>query len=163
MEIQSITPTVSTQSTLKKGLAALAEMLSGDITPPDLIKVFDQLKTYKDTVEDMEKLAKDRLLAYVREAGVRISEAGSLRAEVAGYSVEATVRNSGYDPKKVQVLLRSKGLGPEAGCDATVTYKPNVTKLDGLVIDGKLNATELEGCRFTPEYNLKRPTRTNDE
>jgi hypothetical protein len=157
---QEVALTVQPQSqTLKKGLAALAEVLSHNLAPADLVSVFNQLKVFSKNLEDLEKIAKARMLAYVQEHGARISEAGSMKATVGDYSIEATVRNSGYDPAKVQMLLRSKDLDPVAGCDTFISYKPNNDKLAGLVASGRLTADELEGTRYEKQYNLKQPVK----
>jgi hypothetical protein len=162
METTALTvPTDAT--TLKTGLAALARVLSSQgLTTPELVKAFDLIKALEANLKDLEKTAKAQLLQYVRETGTRITEAGSLRATAGGYSIEATVRNSGYDPDKVQMLLRAKGLDVASGCDATVSYKPNPDKLSALVDGGRLTALEVENTRHSIEYNLKRPVKVDD-
>lgn len=145
---------------IRKSLQAIAEVLShGELLPAAATNVYGQLKQIEDAVKDMTSMARDRLLAFIREEGVKVTESGSLRAQFGGFEIEAKVRNTGFDPKKVQILLRQKGMGPEAGMDATITYKPNADKLNTLVRQAYLTAVELEACRFDVEYNLQRPTR----
>ncbi len=152
-----------TANIIKHGLQALAATLSGHIEPVQAVGIFSQLKQLEDVIEEMSKLTRARLLAYVQEEGVSISENGSLKAQFGEYEIEATVRNTGFDPAKVQALLRGKGMDVTAGCDQQITYKPNADKLHALVEMKRIASTELAACRFDKQFNLKRPVRVVQE
>jgi len=148
---------------IRHGLEALANRLTYDIAPADAASVYTQLKGIEDILTDMGKLARDRLLAYVKSEGTQVTEGGSLKASFGNFEVSAIVRSAGYDAKKVQVMLRSKGLDATAGCDTEIKYKPNPDKLEALVSTGKMTAQELKSCKADVEYRLERPVRINHE
>ena len=143
---------------LKQYMRSLAERLStGALTAPEAAQLYGHLKMVEDGIKNMTGLAAEQLKAYVRQEGTRISDAGTLRAQLGAYEVEARVRNTGYDPSKVQLLLRRKGLAETAGCDAEIKYKPNAEKLNALVAEGRLAAADVQACHYDIEYNLQRP------
>ena len=148
---------------IKRGLQVLADVLTYDITPNDVSAVYLQLKNVEDVLKDIGSLARDRLLAYIKQEGEPISEGGSLKARLGEYEVCAIIRSAGYDAKKVQQMLRSKGLDATAGCDTEIKYKPNPDKLEALVDTGRLTRDELKLCKVDPDYRVERPTRVSDE
>lgn len=147
----------SQQISIKTILSGLAERMSTELAPAEAVEVYGQIKAVQDAIDNMADMARAKLLQYVQEEGVQITETGSLKAQFGNYEVEARIARSGFDPAKVQVLLRHKGMDPESGMDATISYKPNNVKLFGLVDRGNLTRAELELCRYDKAYNLQRP------
>lgn len=155
---------VTPEDGLRTYMRTLAERLStGALAGPEVAKLYGQLKAVEDGVKNMAMMAADQLKKYVLEEGVAVSEAGSLRAQFGAYEVEARPRNTGYDPAKVQLLLRRKGLDVTSGCDPDIKYKPNVEKLIGLVATDRLTPDELTSCKYDIEYNLQRPKQVVNE
>lgn len=163
MNTETTLAPADTAQNLKRNLQTLAAVLSGPIEPAQVVGLFSQLKQLQDVISGMHDLTRDRLLAHVKEVGTKVTENGTLQARLGDYNIEATIRNTGYDPKKVQSLLRGAQLDVTAGCDVEMKYIPNPDKLEALVEAGKLSTNDLQACRFDPQYNLKRPVRVTEE
>lgn len=111
----------------------------------------------KKFVEKLYDLGRERTLKYLQEYGERFGS-GSLRAHVGDYKLEAVTTGTGYDDKKVEALLRTKGYDPSVGMDATITYKTNPEKLARALSDNELSA-----CKKEQAYRVNAPKLVNEE
>lgn len=136
-------------------LTAASLVLSQTSLPtPVLVETFDQLKGYEDAVADVVGVARGKLLDIVKAQG---SGDSSLKLNVGGYEVSARPRKTGLDAKKLEALLRAKGMDPAAHMTTKVTYEVDAAKAEVLVGMGKLTSDELNTCIPPLEYNLMRP------
>ena len=110
-------------------------------------------------IEDTETVLKQRIVDFLTKNGVQTTEKGTLQASVGGFRLEVQPTRTGADPKKVEGLLRAKGLDPSLGMDAKVSYVPNDGKLADAVRNGKLTEDELASCQYALSYRLITPKR----
>lgn len=147
---------------LTAGLKALADHLSQDLTTFQLVNAYEVVKDMGDVVSDLSSNARDRMLKRIEQEGVVVTEKGTMRLEVDGKFIEARPMKTGFDPKKIEGLLRAKGAEVTSAMDAKVTYVINERKLQQTVAGGLITPDELETCRFTPSYAVQRPKRMGE-
>jgi hypothetical protein len=136
-------------------LTAASLVLSQTNLPtPVLVETFDQLKGYEDALADVVGVARGKLLDIIKEQG---SGDSSLKLTVGGYEVSARPRKTGLDAKKLEALLRAKGIDPSSYMTTKVTYEVDPPRAEALVQLGKLTQDELNTCIPPLEYNLMRP------
>ena len=139
------------------GITDLARAFGGDLVPERAVRAFSQLKQIEDAVDKVAKVARTQVLELVRKSGQVFTDAGSIRAQFGEFVVEARPTRTGYDPKRVEALLRAKELDLQRYMDAEVVYKLNTGKLADAVAKKKISADELETCRYEPSYALQKP------
>lgn len=144
------------QGRVTEGLRDLAQALSANLTTPQLAQVFDAICETESAVEHLKGNAKERLLSAVRSGGTQKTEAGSMELMSGEWTLEARVRDTGFDDRAVERMLRSKGFDPSTGMDATVTYKTNEVKLASC----GLTEEEIQSCRKQRTFVLQRPRRS---
>ena len=62
---------------------------------------------------------------------------------------------SGYDPKKIEALLRAKGMSPQGIMQQEIKYtmaEDTIAKMAG-----KTTPAELEACKHDAKYSVLRP------
>ncbi len=84
------------------------------------------------------------------------------RSFVEGWHLEARPQHGegSIDHKKLEGLLRAKGLDPTHYMDTVITFKFNPDKVD--TIRTKLSQAELDTCKMQMSYAVQRPKRIND-
>lgn len=136
-------------------LTAASLILSQDNLPvPVLAETFDMLKGYEDAVSDVAGVARGKLLDLLKEQG---SGESSLKLTVGGWELSARPRKTGLDAKKLEALLRAKGIDPTNYMTTKVSYEVDPARVPLLTADGKLSQAELDTCVPPTEYNLMRP------
>jgi len=136
-------------------LAAASLILSQENLPaPVLAETFDMLKGYEDAVSDVAGVARGKLLDMLKEKG---SGESSLKLTVGDWELSARPRKTGLDAKKLEAVLRAKGIDPTNYMTTKVTYEVDPTRAPLLIADGKLTQAELDTCVPPIEYNLMRP------
>jgi uncharacterized protein (UPF0335 family) len=155
-----ITPT----DAVRAALATVADAFSGgEIVPEKLAQGWVIIKQIEDAVENTVKVAKKQVETFVLKHGTRVTDAGTMRTEVGGIQLEVRPTRTGFDPKKVEALMRAKELDLNRYMDAEVVYKLNAGKLADAVSKGKLTAAELETCRYEPSYAVQKPKPVGEE
>ena len=134
-----------------RGLATALSSLSEDQIPVAI----DFLRQMEKTVAYNEGLLKARALEFMQTAGNQITEKGTLEAQVGSYTMRAVPTRTGFDPKLIGPMLRTKRMDQEAGMDPTITYKVNPDKLARLLSDGLLTDADLDQCRFEKSFRLE--------
>lgn len=136
-------------------LTAASLILSQENLPvPVLAETFDMLKGYEDALSDVAGVARGKLLDMLKEQG---SGESSLKLTVGEWELSARPRKTGLDSKKLEALLRAKGIDPAAYMTAKVTYEVDPTRTELLTRENRVTQDELNTCIPPTEYNLMRP------
>ena len=149
---------LSFEDRVKSMLRTLAQRLSDkDLAPSQLTLTYNVLKDWRENLVALEDNAKARLLKIVSEKGAKVSDAGTMKAMVDGWVLEARPSGAKWDDKKVLMLLASKGLPEEKWMKTTVKYAVDEAKLAALVELGKLTEAEVASCRASRGFALQPP------
>ena len=123
-------------------------------TPGGAAQAWLLLDLLRDMIDARQTEFRATLLAEA-EAGNK-EKSGSLRVTVDGTQITKERRESKkLDLERVQELLLSKGIPPEAGCDVVQTLVPNHSKLAHLVSIGKITQEELDKIQGKVTWALK--------
>jgi hypothetical protein len=151
-------PLATVEVMLKQGTSALAALASKDLAPPALGGLFGMVKQTAEAIEAVEKNLKERIirLAMATEPttpnGARLLDCGAI-------SIPLNPRNTGYDAKKVEALLREKKADVAKYMAQVVSYAIDETRLLSIVGDGVMTTDELELCRHELKFNVMRPVK----
>ena len=143
-------------------LGKYAQVLSQEaLAPKDLIETFRALRDIKAVLEDknsgLETVAKAKVIAFLKGYGKPFSEKGGMEATVGGMLVRMHPSRTGYDAKKVEALLRSKGKEPSAYMQQEVRYtmpEANTMQMEKL---RKLLGDEMESCQYEESWTVSTP------
>jgi hypothetical protein len=147
----------------KQGVVALAERLSGELTPIILTETYELIQTYEKALGKISEIAKKNLKAFVETNG--LVEEGSKQkvATIGEYQVTCRPVRTTFDPKRVEALLRAKNMNVEKGMDREISYTVNESKLQSLITTKKMTADEVESCRYPLTYSLQPPMKISLE
>jgi hypothetical protein len=135
-------------------LTKLAVVVS-TLVPSQLSKAHNMFKTGIDALEAMHSMVKQNITKLVVEEGELITEKGSKAAVVDGIKFTIQPNRTGYDPKKIEALIRMRGCAPEVWMDTNITFSVNEGKLDALLkLGDKVTKDELELCRYNLTYKV---------
>lgn len=112
---------------------------------------FDMTDQLRDMAEEVRTRLRDRILLYVQAKGRQLTDKGSMTAESGGFKLTAIPTRTGIDPKKLEALLRRKGIDPAVAMDATITYKVNMGKLATC----SLTPGELTACSYDKAFRVQ--------
>ena len=118
---------------------------------------------WQNAIEETAKQVKAMVVAIVKERGNQTTSTGSKELIAAGWKLRIQPWRTGYDSKKVEALLRAKGLQPASHMDSKITYSVNEMKLGALVATGTLTQEELETTRYEETYTVRSPEPVNNE
>lgn len=138
-------------------LTGLATLLGSELPVKQLAPLFSQMKEWEKNLTDLAKVGRARLLDTLDKRGEVVTEAGTRRATVDGWVLEARPQKTALDAGRVEALLRAKSLDVTAHMDSVISYKVNLGKLDQLISEGVLTADELATCRPELSYALQTP------
>lgn len=119
---------------------------------PAAMDFFTQLKKMSDGVRDN---IKDRLLLYMNVNGKQVTEKGTLETVVGGYLVRTVPVKTGVDSKKLEKLLRARGIDVVAGMDPVTTWKANADKVQRMVGAGLLSESDVRALQYDTEYRVE--------
>lgn len=139
---------------LTLALRQFAEALS-NLTDEQVPVALDMARELGRLAEDTQDALKQRALLYLNVHGQVVTEKGSRQARVGGFTVTAVPTRTGLDPKKVEPLLRRRGLEPSAHMKSTIKYDVDQARIDRLVAEGKLQPADVEACRYDKTYRLE--------
>jgi len=154
--------TTETLTRVQYALMQLGATLS-NVADADLGQTMATVRQFGDVLEAAEASMKARILPYIKANGMTVTEKGSMRATINGYMLEAQPTRTGYDSKKVEALLRARGIEPETAMDAVVTYKVNEGKLADTVRSGAVSTDEAEATRYDLNYRVMVKKAASDE
>lgn len=145
-------------SDAKIGLKVVANSLSGALAAdaPNEVKVSARqwLKEATKVFEDLEDALNEQLKTRVLADGTEASENGSKEIQLDDCTVQAVIKNAGYDTAKTYSMLLSKGLDPNVYMNKEIKYKPDNKKLAILASGGRIGSEDLEDCKAVKDYRL---------
>lgn len=145
----------------KSVFVALATVVSEALAKPETYgPLFSLLKKTKETVEGLHNSMRDAIKEYTLANGEQTTEGGQLVATVGNWklTLRPRAKPGTLDAKKVEGLLRSKGLNPDEWMDPTISYAVNEEKWQTLIQRKRVSADESTGCEKDLEYNVMAPT-----
>lgn len=146
---------------LKAAVIAISEVLAESTSElPVLAQAAVQLYELADLVDELKGAAKQRITERLQSEGKKVTEKGTLRlSDDSGWTFEARPTNTGFDPKRVESLVRAKGLDPRQYMQTVLTFKIDTDGMSRLQKDGHATEDELETCRYPLSYTVMRPVR----
>lgn len=140
-------------SNVQQALQAVARQLStlADEETPAVFEFFDTLAKMS---EEQHQRVKDRLLLYLNVYGQQATAKGTMRCDVGGYEVQAIPTRTGVDAKKLEALLRARGIPVTDAMAEAKTYKVDAAKVAELVAMGKLSPDDLTRCGPDKSYRV---------
>lgn len=151
----------SANETTSIAFKQMAHLLSLDLTPPALAGAFDTLKDWDDVVSDLIKSARERLLTLLKSDGEKTTDAGTLRLNVDGWALEARPQSTNYDAKRLEALLRAKGLSVDTYMTREVSYSVSPDGVARLLADGVATLDELNTTKPEARFNVMRPKKVS--
>lgn len=137
------------QVTMRQFAAAL-----GRLTDEQVPAALDVVRQLVDLSDEFKNTVRTRAIQLLQAAGTKVTDKGSLQVLIGGYKLTAIPTRTGLDPKKLETVLRRRGLDPTAGMNPTVTYKVDQQKVDKLVAEGKLTQGDLEAATYEESYRV---------
>lgn len=126
----------------------------GKLAERELVEVLATVQSFKGVVTATEAVLKLRVGKLVAARGTVVTDKGTKRFVENGWSAETQPTRTGFDPKKVESLLRMRGVRPETAMDSVVTFKVNEGKLADAVKAGVLTEDELEMLRYDIAFRV---------
>lgn len=154
---------LSFEDKMKQLLRTLAQKVSTDLPVPQLTMTYQAIADWLENMEALKENVRDRLLKLAVERGTQVSDAGSKRAIVDGYVLEARIGGAVWDEGRVRALLAGKQLPLDKWMTVEVKHKVDETKLGVLVELGKLTEAEVSTCKKERRYSLQPPHALADE
>lgn len=140
-----------------QALTRLAAQLQ-HVPDNELAEVLTTVKSYTGVLEAAEENLKRRALPLVLKEGKVVTEKGTRRLAGDTFTLEAQPNRTGYDPKKLEALLRMNGFEPTVAMDSKVSYTVNEGKLrDFLAGEGAaagLHPDQVEATRYDASFKL---------
>lgn len=163
---RQVTMPAITEASSKLGdsaLRAVADLLSMDLTPGAIGAIHAQLGAWEKNIKDLQSNTKQRLVALLKDKGQVVTNKGSRELLVDGYRIRCKPYRSGVDPKKLEALVRAKGLDPEQIMQQVITYDLDPVKL-GIAVEKKLiSSDEAATCVYDESWTLETPKKVSEE
>lgn len=167
-------------SDLFKSLSAALER--PDLTPGELAHFRDTSSFWGSGMKKLDETAKARQERLVREQGQVTSDKGSMELVQDGYRFPLRPKKTGYDDRKVEAMLRAKGLDPsvamhrpEAPYETDVDRLEALAKSGGIVVPAGVNGAneplarqvsiteaDLAACKHELEYAVLQPEKVQE-
>lgn len=122
----------------------------------DLTFALDQLKQWTKAQKDLKEVIDTRLEPMILKAGEVVTDKGTVELTTGdGQVLRAQPTRTGYDPKKLEQVLRLNKVSPETCMDATVSYKINQSKLQVFLQAGILTEEQLKPALYEAHYSIR--------
>lgn len=145
---------VTHQSALTMVLRQFADKLS-TLADEEVPEAYEMADAFARALEHAKVGLRDRALMYLNVHGKKVTDKGTVETAVGEYLVRAIPTRTGYDPKKVEGMLRRRGLDPVAGMDPTITYRVNGPKLEELRAGGHITDGDLQSCKYSEGFRVE--------
>lgn len=139
------------------GLGMLAKAVSGELTQRQVGVTLQQLKTWADDIEALRRVLKQRTELVLLDRGTPVEGTTKLALDEDGVTLSMHLSRTGYDPKKVEKLLRNKNVDIAMNMIPSISYKVDERKLHELVGKKTLTQGELEACRYDKTWVIDAP------
>jgi hypothetical protein len=142
----------TTETYMKAALMAIATAVSNSaLAPKPAGQLLKMVRQYQKNFEAFEEALRARLINILKDAPDHTVVED-------GVTLKMYNGRTGYDPKKVEALLRAKKKDPAHYMDPTITYKVNEPLLRRAIGNEVLTEEELETCRYAPSWRVESPT-----
>lgn len=150
-----LTLTSCTRS-FSEAVKGLVLFMSGRaLAPAEQGHVLMLVRDTKKALEDTEKLIKAQMVALLKEKGEQVTDKGSRALEVDGLRLKMKPYRTGYDPKKLEALLRARSMNVESFMRPTISYAVDDAKIPALA--EQLGADTLESTKYDESWVLEAP------
>lgn len=164
-----------------RGIKSLLDRAAAPLklTAPQAAETFTGLTEVLEMVGSAEKSLKASMKARIQEQGEKQPQGGFL-LHTDGWTWPLTVHTAKgtLDDKKVEAMLRAKGIAPEEGMDVDIKYKANRQKLEDLALSLRARFTaivpgtetekalsispeDIQACEKEASYALQMPRRAS--
>ena len=131
-----------------EALEALSNALT-KVEPRELQDAWVLVKQVESAVEAMEAHLKQVIEGFVLEHGKDVGEKGGKQVVFpTGEMLRLRLHRTGVDSKKLEKLLRARGVDVETCMDARVSYAANTEKIDKAVAKGLLTAEDVASTYY---------------
>lgn len=162
-------------SDLFKSLSAALER--PDLTPGELAHFRDTSSFWGSGMKKLDETAKARQERLVREQGQVTSEKGSMELVQDGYRFPLRPKKTGYDDRKVEAMLRAKGLDPSvamhrdwAPWETDATRLEELSKAQNMAEEmhnmsspTTITQADLDACKYPLEYAVLQPEKVEED
>ena len=132
-------------------------------SPAELTETFIHLKAWEEALEDIGSVARGMLLKILETGGTVTTDKGSMSMQIGEYRIQARPWRTGFDPKKVEALIRAKGKIPGDFLDQEIKYVVSLVRLENAVTMKELTRDELETCKYPLSWALQAPKKVNTD
>jgi hypothetical protein len=142
-------------------LTMMADVLSLPDCPPEaLVQVLAAARQLEKGVKQgIEPHAKAALVGMLKDRGQQVGEGNARALQLGGWEVKMRPYRTGFDPKKLEALLRAMGKNPESFMRTDLTYSIDEGGIKRLIDHKVLTPDELETCRYAESWTLETPER----
>ena len=137
------------------GLLAQAFSPNNALAPTEVAAAYETLYTVEKALERTMSMAKAHLVTLLKQQGEKVTDAGTLRMEYGGFTVEARPTRTGYDPKKLEALLSAKGQPLNRFMEQRVTYAVSDDGIKRALEQRVLTTAELDTVKYGESFSLQ--------
>ena len=145
------------------GFRKLAEAFSTALTVPQLGVAFRKLNEWTEDVKALREGARLQIIELLKKEGMQDADSTRRTLRAGELILAMRAHRTGYDPKKVEQLIRSKGYKPDLYMDAKVTFTVNEGKMDSAIKAGNFTPDELEACHYGESWTVENPSKVGDD
>lgn len=145
---------------IERVISRMAQALSVEQLPPAaLASIMFVARRVKNAMDKgIEPIAKTRIIHLLKERGNLVTDKGSRRLMIDGWTMFMKPTRSGLDPKKLEALIRAKGKDPANYMNTRIVYEVDEAKANKLVDKKIMTDDELESCKYDESWTVEAPT-----
>ena len=151
------------QQSMNHALHSLARAAGNAVTPATVAPMYGLIAEWVEALEATKELLRSRIIDILEKDGEVVTDKGARSAELNGWHFEMRPQKTGPDSKKVEALLRAKGLSPAEWMDTDLKYKASTEKLAKAVGAGVLSEAEAQTCNYDLHYAVISPKKVSTD
>lgn len=141
----------------------LAKEIKAISSNEQLVACLTRMTDWGKSLEQLEGFVKNRVLELVSKNGQLSGEKGSKVLKVGDYELPIRITRTGTDPRKLELLLRNRGLDVQIAMDMSITYRVNDSKIKECLSNGTLTTDDLTKCEYEKSYSVMPPRKAKPE
>ncbi len=140
---------------LAKSLTTFASSLV-KAGPDELAFGKAQVKNFTEGLKDLGHHIDQKLEPLILEKGAKVTDKGTYEwATPTGQTIRAQPNRTGYDPKKLEALLRAAKVEPSSIMDAKITYTVNDQKLADFMLKNNWTDEDVKDALYETTYSIR--------
>lgn len=145
--------------TINSAFTRLAEILSLETLPPaTLAATMKVLRDAKKGIDGgLEPIAKKKIIALLKDLPPKVGTKGSREMVVEGWRIPMKPYRTGTDPKKLEALIRAKGLEPGKFMSTKITYELSDDDVKKAALAKVVSGDEIESCKYEESWTVETP------